>query len=106
MCSHIVLPYPNYHVMISAKASKAIKELPKQDQLAIIEKIDALTTQDSLSLDIKKLHGYNHLSRLKSGHYRIIFNVDDEQKLIFIIIIGHREEIYNLVKKLSHLYTN
>ena len=103
MCSHIVVPYPGYHIVVSSKASKCIKDLPKEEQLAIINKIDAITNNDTLALDIKKLHGYEHLYRVRYDHYRIVFSVDNDEKIISIIIVGNRREIYNLVKKLSHL---
>src|SRR5947209_5393761 len=106
MCSHIVVPYPGYHVEISHKASKAITDLPKDDQTTIINKIDAITTDTAIALDIKKLHGYEHLYRVRYDHYRIVFSVDDAAKTISIILVGHRREIYNLVKKLSHLIAN
>ncbi len=106
MCSHIVLPYPDYHIDISHKASKSIEDLPQEDQLVIIKKIDALTSNNALSLDIKKLHGYEHLYRIRHDHYRIVFSVDEATKNISIILVGHRREIYNLVKKLSHLIAN
>jgi len=106
MCSHIVLPYPHYSIKISHKAGKELTALPKEEQIAIINKIDALTANDSLSLDIKKLHGYEHLYRIRYDHYRIIFSVDNTLKTVSIILVGHRREVYNLVKKLSHLIAN
>lgn len=106
MCGHIVVPYPSFHINISHKAMKSIEDLPKEEQAAIIEKIDAITTDKSLSLDIKKLHGYEHLYRIRYDHYRVIFSVDEIEKTISIILVGHRSEIYNLVKKLSHLIAN
>lgn len=106
MCSHIVVPYPGYHIVISSKAGKCIEDLPKEEQLAIINKIDAITNNDALALDIKKLHGYEHLYRVRYDHYRIVFSVDHAAKTISIILVGHRREIYNLVKKLSHIIAN
>lgn len=44
--------------------------------------------------DIKPLKGYIGLYRLRIGHYRILFNVDHEEGIIYIQAIGNRGDIY------------
>ena len=32
--------------------------------------------------------------RLRVGNFRILFDVDEENKVIYILKIGHRKEVY------------
>ena len=32
--------------------------------------------------------------RVRFGHYRIIYKIDDTQKIVTIVEVGHRREIY------------
>jgi len=32
--------------------------------------------------------------RVRVGDYRIVYNVDDEQRLVTILQVGHRRDIY------------
>ncbi|TLY24515.1 MAG: hypothetical protein E6K63_14850 [Nitrospirae bacterium] len=42
---------------------------------------------------IKKLSNREEY-RLRVGQYRILYTIDDEEKVIEIVAIGHRREVY------------
>lgn len=44
--------------------------------------------------DIRTLKGNNDLYRLRIGYFRIIFNIDHEEKVVYIQAIGNRGDIY------------
>ncbi len=44
-------------------------------------------------MQYKKLRGYP-LYRIRVGDYRIIYSVDEDSKTVYIIRIGHRENVY------------
>ena len=41
----------------------------------------------------EKLSGHD-LYRVRQGDYRILFNVDDEARVVDVFKIGHRREVY------------
>jgi mRNA interferase RelE/StbE len=86
-----------YTVYFTKQAADELRELSEKLQKQIGQKIDLLA-QEPKRENIKKLEGYPDLYRFRSGDYRIIYQVRDQEVLIIVIRIGHRREIY---KKLS-----
>ncbi len=82
-----------YTVKIKSTALKELDRLPAN----IIERVtDAVNT---LSLEQRprgciKLVGETNLWRIRIGEYRIIYEIDDFQKLIRVRRILHRKEAY------------
>ncbi|MFD3449506.1 type II toxin-antitoxin system RelE/ParE family toxin [Microbacteriaceae bacterium 4G12] len=44
--------------------------------------------------DIKNMKGYEELYRLRIGTFRILFNINYDEKIIYIQAIGNRGDIY------------
>lgn len=93
--------YRSYKIIIEKKVQKFLEDLKKADQEKIISKIKALTTSDSSSLNIKKLQGYKNVYRLKIDDYRVVFAVVSSKKILIISVIGHRKEVYDIVKRIA-----
>ncbi len=84
-------------IIILEKAEKTLKTLPKIDQIAIAKKIRSLTTNSNF-LNEEKLKGYKNIFRVRIGDYRILYK--RTKNIIYIILIGHRKNIYELLKRL------
>lgn len=41
----------------------------------------------------KKLRGSNFY-RIRSGDYRIVYEIDDESRFVHVLAVGHRREVY------------
>ena len=84
----------SYTLLIKKQAKKALQSLPQPDRTRITEKIVLLGKDpDNPSLDIKKLQGEPYF-RLRVGSWRIIFDRDDEVKIISIEKIKPRGDAY------------
>ena len=84
----------SYTLLIKKQAKKALQSVPQPDRTRITEKIVLLGKEpDNLSLDIKKLQGEPYF-RLRVGSWRIIFDRDDEVKIISIEKIKPRGDAY------------
>lgn len=73
----------------------AIRQLEKFDFVLskrIFKKVSDLK-QNPFSKEIKKLKG-ERAFRLRVGDYRIIFDLDIKNKIITILRLGHRRNIY------------
>lgn len=84
-------------VGIWPRAIKDLKKLPKIDQVAIVEKIRNLRDNRE-QFQEEKLKGFKNIHRIRVGKYRLIFL--EVKGGIEIFLIGHRREIYNLLKRL------
>ena len=83
-----------YTLLIKKQAKKILQSVPRPDRNRMTEKIVLLGTDpDSQNLDIKKLQGEPYF-RLRVGQWRIIFDRDDEIRIISIEKIKSRGDVY------------
>lgn len=83
-------------VIVTPQAKRLIKKLPKFVQIAVVERLKRLSGGDLGGA--VKLAGYKDAFRIRTGRYRIVYRVLG--KKIYIVLVGHRKEIYLLAKKL------
>lgn len=81
-----------YRIEIKKSAVKELYSLPKKDLIKIIKKIKSLS-EDPRPIGSIKLTGKEQY-RVRQGNYRILYAIEDEQLVIYIVKIGHRKEIY------------
>lgn len=84
---------PAYKLTISQTAQKQLNKLPENVADRLIDSI-YLLAEDPRPSGSKKLKGRNGY-RIRTGDYRIIYDIFDNTLLIIIIAIGHRKDIYN-----------
>ena len=82
----------NYSIEIKKSAAKEIEKLPKQVLKRIIEKIEALAL-DPRPSGCKKLSG-DEKYRIRVGSYRILYSIEENLLIIYIVKVGHRKEVY------------
>lgn len=85
-----------YNVFISRRAEKQLHKLPSTTQERIAEAIGMLGhNPDNPALDIKALTNDPEAQyRLRVGSYRVKYNRDDGIRIIDVIRVGHRKDIY------------
>lgn len=81
---------------ITSHAQKQIKKLPKVFQIIVANKIRKLISEPATRAE--KLSGYKNFYKVRVGVYRIIFVKWINE--IEVVSIGHRKEVYLLLKKL------
>jgi len=82
----------NYKILIKSTAAKELARLPKKDIQRITSKIK------SLSADPRQ-HGCEKLSaqeryRIRQGNYRIVYSIEDNKLIVYVIKIAHRSVVY------------
>ena len=81
-----------YKIDVRRRAQRALDKLPKSDFQAVIEAIrDLAQTPRPRGIEKVKSTG---LWRIRQGDYRIIYAIDDNERLITVVRVGHRREIY------------
>jgi len=83
----------SYQVEITPFAQRQIKKLPPDVQARIIEKLEVLA-DESRPVGVKKLKGEDNLYRVRTGDYRIIYEIQDDILLILVAKVGHRRDVY------------
>lgn len=84
----------NYTVFLSKKAEKALDKIPDVFACSILDSIEQLSINPR-PYGYKKLKGRNAY-RIRTGNYRIIYEIIDNQLIVEVVEVGHRKEIYQL----------
>jgi mRNA interferase RelE/StbE len=79
-----------YEVVFKPRALKDLKALPIQESQRIVRKAEAL--QHDLAGDVKKLTGFTPEYRLRLGDYRVLFEVEGTQVVVYRV--RHRKDAY------------
>lgn len=82
-----------YTVIIETKAQKDFLKLSPPHDSTIKKGISGLE-KDPRQHGSKKLVGIKDGYRLRIGDYRILYTIDDHQKIVTVYRIRHRREVY------------
>ena len=81
-----------YKIELRRRAQRALDRLPKDDFGAVLDALKGLgNTPRPKGVEKIKSAG---LWRIRQGDYRIVYSIDDSQKSVTVLRIGHRREIY------------
>ena len=81
-----------YKVSIKRDAEKDLSDLSKNDLRKMTQKIQHLA-KNPRPQGCEKLKGEEGY-RIRQGDYRVVYLVDDQEKQVRIIRVGHRREVY------------
>ncbi len=81
----------NYTIGLKPKAIKDLRNIQKQDASRIAEALERLT--GNLFGDVKRLTNFTPEYRLRVGHYRVLFEIENENEIVVYRIV-HRREAY------------
>lgn len=76
---------------------KSLKNFPKRDLVRIKKKIEELAI-NLPDPNTTKMKGDNSFHKIRSGNYRIIYEIQNDRLVVLVVKIGHRKDVY---KKLS-----
>ena len=82
----------NYKIFIKLSAAKELKRLPKTDARRITSKIQALS-KEPRPQGCEKLSAQERY-RIRQGNYRIVYSIEDNKLIVYIVKIAHRKSVY------------
>jgi len=82
----------SYQISIERSAQKSLTKIPKVDQDRIIQLIQSLI-DNPRPTGCKKLSG-REAWRIRIGNYRVIYEINDKNSEILIVVIRHRRDVY------------
>ncbi len=81
-----------YKIYFKESVEKDLRTIPKKDLGKILSRIQALAT-DPRPPGYEKLTGQDRY-RIRQGRYRIIYSIQDGQCTVWVVMVGHRKDIY------------
>jgi mRNA interferase RelE/StbE len=82
-----------YEVELSDNAKDFLRTVHKADAKRIGKRIDKLA-EDPRPQGVDKLSGEENIYRVRSGDYRIIYQIHDKILYVLVLKVGHRKEVY------------
>jgi mRNA interferase RelE/StbE len=84
---------PEYDIIFTRSARKELQALSRIVAERILDKVELLVLNPR-PVGCKKLHGHSNLWRIRVGEYRVIYSIDDNNQIVDIAVIRHRNEAY------------
>lgn len=82
----------SYKVLIRRSAAKELEGVPLKDRRRVVARIEALG-DDPRPPGVQKLSGEEKY-RLRQGDYRILYEIEDADRVVTIVRIRHRRDAY------------
>lgn len=82
-----------YRIEFTPRAVGDFRALPKGVQRRLTPLIDALGKHPRTA-GAKKLTGADNLYRIRSGDYRILYQIKDMVCVVLVIRLGNRKDVY------------
>jgi mRNA interferase RelE/StbE len=81
-----------YRVVLKRDAERELRKIPRVDLQRIVRKIAALGSEPrpAVCQKLSTLERY----RLRQGDWRIVYEIDDQARLVTVVKIGNRREVY------------
>ena len=82
----------SYRILVRPSAAKEIEAVPRRDRYRIVARIQGLTSEPRPP-GCEKLSGQDEY-RVRQGAYRVVYAVDDEERSVLVVKVGHRKDVY------------
>lgn len=86
-------PGTEYEIVFARSARRELHDLPRSVGLRILRRIESLGVTPR-QRNYQKLMGSTNLWRMRTGDYRVIYGIDDIQRIVDIVAIRHRKDAY------------
>ncbi len=83
----------SYQLKVKQKAAKELAKVRPDVGRRLLQSIESLAS-DPRPRQSHKLSESENSYRLRVGEYRVLYQVDDEARLVTIFKVGHRKEVY------------
>lgn len=72
-----------------------LRSISKGDKQKIRKAIESKLMNNPIEFGKPLQYSLKGLRRLRVGDFRVIFEIDDKAKIVLVVKIGHRKEIYD-----------
>jgi mRNA interferase RelE/StbE len=82
-----------YEILIEKAAERDLKKIPAADFERIVPYLRGLA-EDARPAGCRKISGSEHDWRIRVGTYRIIYELNEKEKVVKIMRVRHRRAVY------------
>jgi mRNA interferase RelE/StbE len=82
-----------YRIRVAPAALRQLRKLDRTAQKRVQAAIELLA-EEPRPKGAKKLVGGEGEWRVRTGDYRIVYEIQDDVLLVLVVAVGHRREIY------------
>lgn len=90
-----------YSIRFKPSAEKAFGKLTQSVRKQLTPKIERLRS-DAKPVGSKRLEGHNLLRRIRTGDYRVVYKLPEEDQVIWILLVGDRKNVYRDLERLNY----
>jgi mRNA interferase RelE/StbE len=84
----------SYRVVIKRSAAKEIESIDhKKTRQRVVERIEELAS-DPRPHGCEKLSGKHARYRIRQGPFRILYEIEDDYLVVFVVKVADRREVY------------
>lgn len=85
-----------YRLLLHKNVTSFIAKRSDKQRQAIKQKLEMLKIDpyQNSELDIKAMKGYDNLFRLRIGQYRFIYQINNDELIVFVLKGGNRGDVY------------
>ena len=84
----------SYRILIKKSAAKELEAIAgKKDRERITQRILALA-DNPRPVGVEKLSGTAEKYRIRQGNFRILYEIQDDALIVYVVQIGDRKEVY------------
>ena len=82
-----------YRILIKPSAVKEIEAISqKKDRQRLVDRISRLA-DNPRPPGCEKLSGQDKY-RIRQGRYRIVYSIEDQDVIVYVVKVGHRKDVY------------
>jgi len=82
-----------YKLQIKQSVHKELRRIPKKDLQRILARIESFVS-NPLPPQAEKLAGEAQKYRIRQGSYRILYQIHDDELVVYVVNVAHRREVY------------
>ena len=83
----------SYRLIVKPSAEKDVERLPRPVQRRVPDRLTRIQG-DPRAPGSVKLAGAKRTYRVRVGDWRIVYEIDDERRIVYVTIVAHRREVY------------
>jgi mRNA interferase RelE/StbE len=83
----------SYRLIVKPSAEKDLAHLPRPLQRRVLDRLVQMEANPRAPGAVN-LAGSKSTYRVRVGDWRIVYEIDDARRIVFVTIIAHRREVY------------
>ncbi len=86
-------PDVTYRISLAPSAARQLRKLDPQARRRVQAAVELLATEPRPPAAIRLVGGSGEW-RIRTGDYRIVYEIGEDQLIVLVVRIGHRREVY------------